>query len=321
VARREELLEEIAGTSVSYKWNKARVVLDFEIAERNDDIDSMVAAQNFLTWPGLIWGFERYFSIKFSCTYPGDDACRQMIGGLEERDNVEALWAEFFRCHAEDERLAVQIASEIALPGGAIQGPSIQEIAGSHRFLPGVFSPTSEAYQTLCEDHQRESVDLIPFRTVWKWLSSQNGFRRGVADTPVAKALAYYSHAFGPSYAAPRFSTVVWSCAGLEAFYGDDQTKRAQQLSQKAPAFLGWDRGQAEQDLQKLYKVRSSIIHGNKAISSLVGGSDAMPEAHEREENDAKCIGVYYLLETIRACILKKKSSIQFGWVLIDSPG
>jgi len=81
------------------------------------------------------------------------------------------------------------------------------------------------------------------------------------------------------------------------------------------PAFLGVDEDVCRKDVQAIYKVRSSIIHGNKAISSAIAGDDGMPDKHRDEEYDAMNFGIYYLNETIRACIVRDIDAAKFSTV------
>jgi hypothetical protein len=315
--REHELLDECDGVVLTVNVDSCDLEIRIRRSARRSDVDALIQEQGPFGWPGLIYGYEEYAEFEFSATYPGDDIAKSNIQGDIEGYSLEGIWFDVFRSYVEAEFFAVQIACHLAYPASASDGKAICEINSILSVVSGQYSPLTSAYEYLLAEGRLEQPRISLLKT-WSWLARRNGFRiGGVADTPAAKALSYFTHIFEEQFRSTRFTGVVWSCAGLESFYGEDQSARANQISQKIVPFLNVDEEICRKDISSIYKVRSSIIHGNKSISSAVAGGDGMPEKHLFEETDALYFGVYYLAETLRACIARDLDAAKFRTVFL----
>lgn len=313
--RKRELISEVESLILKSQFCDVDIDISFDVVDLSEEIEKVISESRWRTWPGIAWGYDQYLRVTFTSSYPGDEFVVSGGEGFSEGDNVREFWLDFLRGHAESELLVFQLASELAYPGGAISGASVCEIEGRFSLTEGRHSPVRHAYEHAYQAGML-SIDRISLEKVWDWLAKRNGLRLGgVGDTAAAKAICYLSHVFDESFHGRRFMGVVWACAGLEAFYGEDQSARAAQLIQKIPAFVPVDADVCKRNIQEIYKIRSSIIHGNKAISSAIAGDDGMPDKHRDEEYHATYNGVYYLTETLRACVVRGLESAKFSTI------
>jgi hypothetical protein len=261
--------------------------------------------------------FDQILHINFSAEYPGDDVLVR-TWKLDRHDNINAasLWYSELLHRSKAELFALQVAIDLAEPGSALRGTALVVSAFGKEPIELRNCDLGGCYD--------EAVNLgfspspgFPVIEVWNWLRKQNGFRTGVADTSVAKALAAFTYIYHEGGEHGRFAPIVWVCAGLESFFGADPSSRARQLAEKLPLFLGGEPALYDAQLRHLYKTRSTFLHGEKAILSAVSEEDG-PDKHFYEEWSAKAFGTYCLSETIRACIRSGQKSADFRLTLVN---
>lgn len=270
-------------------------------------------------WPGRLFPFETCLELEFDAEYPGEDTLLAFWKNEDLREyDIFQLWLSEFLNAVESELFACQVASDLALPGAGLffrRGALMVE--GELRAYAGRYSSLNDWYMIAQEEGLNELPEM-DFAKVWARLERTNGFRRGIGDSPFGKALACATYLYGDDLGEHRFASIAWACAGLEAIFGDETFSRGRQLSQKIPLFLKIDdaTGRWRDAVSKLYAVRSSIIHGNLALTSAVAGYDGMPEKHLDDEGNAKWLSHFSLHEALRRCIDEDITALAFKLVL-----
>lgn len=312
IDRFENLVDEISGSAFSspdklghppMSWKISKIAAYAEIAK-------LLATEPF-------WGtvpIESVVRIDFRVRTPTLSQLKKDITPNHEMPNEEYLptWEAFISGQVKDEIAIIMMAMDLCDPDSAFRGAYLLTDQGKWRWKSSGYACFEDAYEVADEQNfpQTEKLDFIQ---VWEYLKSTPGLRDGVGSTPAAKLAVALTYLYAVQSHSARFFCIVWCCYGLEGFYSQGSDSRGRQAAQKLSLFLQADRDTCEAAFSKLYKARSTFIHGNKALSSALIELQPPDGKISIEEWDAEHIGSYFLLETLRECIRRNISEQKFA--------
>jgi hypothetical protein len=171
-----------------------------------------------------------------------------------------------------------------------------------------------EAGWDLAEKDNWPKLREIPFAKTWKWMEENKGLHYILADTPVTKAMAVLLH---QSYKSDIESTdVVQLSQVLESFYLKKEEPKVRGLINKIPVILGEIPDDGKRWINKLYKLRSDIVHGDFPLfRPHYRNSDEnfiVVEDHYWKISHAVDRGVSVILGTLQDLIMRDANSYTF---------
>lgn len=309
--RFDSLVEQISGSEFQspdasgqspISWKLFKIATDTEISE-------LLATEPF--WGTLIT--EHAVRIDFTVRTPTLDQLKKLITPNHEMPDEEYLpsWSAFTAHQIKDEISIIMMAMDLCDPDTAFRGRYLLTEQGKWRWNGSGHADFEDAYE-LAERLKLPKTDRLEFRQAWEYLSSTPGIRDGVGSTPASKIAVALTYLYAiPSHSA-RFFRIVWCCYGLEGFYSQGSDSRGRQAAQRLALFLRMNTEACEAEFAKLYKARSSFIHGNKALSSALIEIEPPDGKISIEEWDVEHIGSYFLIETLRECIRRDISEQKF---------
>lgn len=153
-------------------------------------------------------------------------------------------------------------------------------------------------------------VRVVPFIKVCKWVKKLGLFDKGVARSPVQRALASFTHLTSLSEIG---EALFWAMQGLEAFYCRGNGDLRRQLSEKSRLFLGqWD--ETKNIVGNLYDFRSKFIHGSFNLERR--NNELMYSSEDDKDRDALFEATMFasriLLSTMQKCAEEDITNVDF---------
>ncbi|HEY1891699.1 MAG TPA: hypothetical protein VGG63_14910 [Steroidobacteraceae bacterium] len=206
------------------------------------------------------------------------------------------------------------LASNLARPGilmpegGAIFCDGVRRVA-----IPKWVNPVAHAIQ---ETHHVNwpSTKTIPFSTVWNWLRDVPGFKDGIGNTELGRAIAAFSYLFGNSIdGAHPFLHGLWAILGLEAIYGEGTELITRLLVERTNAFLGLQTSH-KKALKEMYSFRSTFLHGDMNIPfahCAYHGAELIELFHDRA-TEPEALAVRVLVATLQKMAEEQRHLLSF---------
>jgi hypothetical protein len=157
-------------------------------------------------------------------------------------------------------------------------------------------------------------IRVVPFMKVCKWVNRLGLFDKGIARSPIQRALSSFTHLYS-SLDAGTGENLFWSMQGLEAFYCRGNGDLRRQLSEKSRVFLGqWE--ETKNIVGNLYDFRSKFIHGSFNLERQ--NSEVMYTAEDEKDQDklyeATMFASRMLLSSIQKCAEENIVSVEFSY-------
>jgi hypothetical protein len=161
------------------------------------------------------------------------------------------------------------------------------------------------------------NVKISPIEAL-EWSIGCSGFWRGQAETRIQRATACLMRTFSNRTAGmDTYGTLMWSLAGLEALYCNNESSIKYQIRNRAPLVVERYRiKDLDKNISKGYDFRSRLFHGDIPIRSPLADydDDYQDKRHHRRQAD-EYANFFCLLLTcsVTAAIEEKSQDIFFN--------
>jgi hypothetical protein len=110
---------------------------------------------------------------------------------------------------------------------------------------------------------------------------------------------------------------LLWALVGLEALYVHGKSELAQQVRDKAQAFLGAQE-KFKKAVTKMYDFRSRFVHGDLDFPGLclIGDARKTVERFDDELRDATAVAVAMLVGTLQEVIRRDWDGLRFDYTI-----
>jgi len=177
-------------------------------------------------------------------------------------------------------------------------------------------SEIHDSIEFLREKNAFPEID-IALDTVINWTFAQNGIFDGYSDTPVSRALNYFTRLFVHNFRNDELSDLVWALAGIEALLVEGGRSSMGQLREKLGAlFVGKiDFTWLSKMIADSYNFRSRMIHGDRQIRSFFRSNEDESKKRFDEEYDSQLFAIGMLVLLLRFVISKDLTELRFNTV------
>ena len=272
-----------------------------------------IARQLFLLNPESRWGLDSYEFVQVRCSliYDKESIQSMNVNRPMADDEIARLAASELSSVLEEALVLAQLAYPALIASrtglvwlGRYLVATISEVFG---FMQDAVYPDIPAWP---------AVGVLPITEVCDWVSRLGLLRRGIARTPVERALASFTHAAVlPGIHNDELLFRVMQ--GLEAFYCRGNGDLRSQLSEKSKLFLGpWK--DTKNIVGRLYDIRSKVVHGDfdqrwRNFDLELGSRD---EKNDEVFTSALGLAVRMLLATLQRCAREKIVGVEFNYSL-----
>jgi hypothetical protein len=262
--------------------------------------------------------------LEFSATFefPGQDkyVWTDHSGAIIAQTTEQSV-ADWKASLSHDLELTVQsyfCALAIAYEGAIrpIRGVWIQD-GSKCRVDRCYLSEIHDSVEFLREENAFPEIDL-EVNAVIKWTFAQNGMFDGYSDTPVSRALNYFTRLFVSEFRNDELSDLVWALAGIEALVVENGRSSIGQLKEKLGALFAEkiDPRWLAKMISDSYNFRSRMIHGDRQIRSFFRSSEDEDKKRFDEEYNSQLFAVGMLVLLLRLIISNNLSELHFKTVL-----
>jgi hypothetical protein len=150
-----------------------------------------------------------------------------------------------------------------------------------------------------------------------EWSRKCSGFWKGYADTKIQRATACLLRTFSTRTSGmDTYSTLMWSLAGLEALYCNNESSIKYQIRKRAPIVV--DRFgiiDLDRNISRGYDFRSRLFHGDIKIRSPIADDDSDYDDDKYHKLQADIYADFFCLLltcSIKAAIEEKSQEILF---------
>lgn len=157
------------------------------------------------------------------------------------------------------------------------------------------------------------------------WSRDCKGFWEGDAETRVQKAVACLARTSSDHAGKSTYDTLLWSLAGLEALFCENESSIIYQIKRRAPLLLRkFEIENLIQEISKGYNFRSRLFHGDVKIRSPFADGDTGFDDEKHHETQASHYADFFCLLlhcSILACVESNTQDISFSEVCDVSVG
>jgi hypothetical protein len=177
-------------------------------------------------------------------------------------------------------------------------------------------SEIHESIEFLREKNAFPEID-IKLDTVINWTFAQNGIFDGYSDTPVSRALNYFTRLFVSNFRNDELSDLVWALAGIEALLVEGGRSSMGQLREKLGALFARniDLPWLSKMIADSYNFRSRMIHGDRQIRSFFRSDEEESKKRLDEEYNSQLFAIGMLVLLLRFVISKDLTELRFNTV------
>jgi hypothetical protein len=177
-------------------------------------------------------------------------------------------------------------------------------------------SEIHESIEFLRERNAFPAID-INLDTVINWTFAQNGIFDGYSDTPVSRALNYFTRLFVSNFRNDELSDLVWALAGIEALLVDGGRSSMGQLREKLAALFAEqiDLAWLSKMIADSYNFRSRMVHGDRQIRSFFRSNEDESKKRFDEEYNSHLFAIGMLVLLLRLVISKDLTELGFNTV------
>jgi hypothetical protein len=182
-------------------------------------------------------------------------------------------------------------------------------------------SQIHDSVEFLGENKAFPKIDIDPDAAV-AWIFRQNGIFDGYSDTPVSRALNYFTRLFAPDFRNDELSDLIWALAGIEALLVQGGRSSGGQLREKLGAIFGSqiDSAWLTRMITESYNYRSRMIHGDRQIRSSFRTDDSDTDKRFYEEYHSKLFSIGILTLLLQYVVSNDLSEINFQ-TIVDLAG
>jgi hypothetical protein len=157
----------------------------------------------------------------------------------------------------------------------------------------------------------------VSFCEAEKWVDRIVNQNSEVAKTPVARALAAFSHIALEGRADNNLS-IMWAMMGLEALYCDGNEGLKKQLFEKASVIFGPIKDY-KRKIRGLYDFRSAFVHGSLDMPYSFTSGLAFDSVDEFFENlgVSRSISYMLLLASIQYLVSTERTVLDFEYLIM----
>jgi len=205
-----------------------------------------------------------------------------------------------------------------------IAAPGTVNVREGALYIDGEFSRSISGYYSDLDDailHAREEVGwpkvkTLPIENVWNWFKQLDGLEWGIGKGRIGRAVAALSYLVGDDCAREADLDIVWALLGLEAIYCRGNSGVMNQLSEKCQALLG--PLEKKNIIQKMYALRSRVLHGNLDLPVRYTKFDADPdnEAFFEDTYSAAQLAMVMLVATLQQIVERDLKEVNFKYIL-----
>jgi hypothetical protein len=155
---------------------------------------------------------------------------------------------------------------------------------------------------------------------VWGWATKYLHEIDGFGGTPMSRAVAAFSRLFEHK-TTDEPMRLLWSLVGLEALYVTGKSEIAQQVREKAQAFLG-PQSAFKKKLTRMYDFRPRFVHGDLDFPDLCLFGDARDAVSRYDDEllEATAVAVAVLVGTIQEVIRRDWAGLRFQYSVSNAP-
>lgn len=159
----------------------------------------------------------------------------------------------------------------------------------------------------------------VPLVEVWRWYVRHRESLDGFDGTAMGRALCAFSRLFEQKTEDEPMQ-LLWALVGLEAVYAQGKSQLAQQLRDKAQAFLG-PQVAFKKNVSRMYDFRSRFVHGDLDFPglSLLGDARETVARFDDELTDATAVAVALLAGTLQEVIRRDWDGVHFDYAVSNA--
>lgn len=159
----------------------------------------------------------------------------------------------------------------------------------------------------------------VPLVDTWRWYVRHRESLDGFDGTAMGRALCAFSRLFEQKTADEPMQ-LLWALVGLEAVYAQGKSQLAQQVRDKAQAFLG-PQLDFKKKVNRMYNFRSRFVHGDLDFPglSLLGDARETVARFDDELTDATAVAVALLAGTLQELIRRDWDGVCFDYAVSNT--
>jgi hypothetical protein len=159
-------------------------------------------------------------------------------------------------------------------------------------------------------------LETVAIQDTWRWYVKRRDMLDGFDGTSMGRALCAFSRLFEHTTQDEPMQ-LLWALVGLESLYGQGQSGLAQQLRDKAQAFLG-KQVDFKKKVTDMYHFRSRFVHGDLDFPGLCLLGDARDTVARFDGDllDAIAVAVALLAATLQEVIRRDWDGLTFDYTV-----